>query len=158
MKKKVTIVFLATLLFLISLTIGCKDTSSSDAAEAKAELTEVKSILEQTQKERDDLKTKVADITESLKSAETKIDDLLESSSQAMAIEDKLTELTKDRDAAIAKATDAQTLVENLKSQLQEQVLKVTGLEEQNQKLQDIIEELKKQLSSDVKIPELPTL
>ena len=158
MKKKVTIVFFATLLFLISLTIGCKDTSSSDAVEAQAELTEVKSILEQTQKERDDLKAEVADITESLKSAETKVDDLLESRSQAMDIENKLAELTKDRNAAIAKAADAQTLIENLKSQLQEQVLKVTGLEEQNQKLQDTIEELKKQLSSHVKIPELPTL
>ena len=83
MKKKVTILLLGLLCFSITLT-GCKDTGSLEATEVKAELTKVKSILEQTQKERDNLKVKVADITESLKSAQTKIEGLLQSSNQAI--------------------------------------------------------------------------
>ena len=157
-KEKLTVIFLSILMCSLLGLTGCKDIGSSEATEAKAELTKVKSILEQTQKERDNLKVKVADITESLKSAQTKIEGLLQSSNQAIDVEDKLAELTKDRDTAIAKAADSQTLIEKLKGQLQEQVLKITGLEGQNQKLQDTIEQLKKQLGSDVKIPELPKL
>ena len=160
MEKKVTILLLGLLCVSISLT-GCKDTGStgsSDASGAKAELNKVKGILEKTEIERDELKTKVAEISESLKAAQTKIDGLLQSSNQAIDIKDKLAELAEDRDTAIAKAADSQTLIEKLKGQLQEQILKVTGLNEQNQKLQDTIEQLKKQLGSDVKIPELPKL
>ena len=157
MKKKVTVLFLGLLCFSISLT-GCKDTGSSDATEAKAELTKVKGILEQTQKERDELKAKVAEISESLKAAQTKIDGFLQSSNQEIDTKEQLTKLIEERDTAITKASDAQTLIEKLKGQLQEQLLKVTGLNEQNQKLQDTIEQLKKQLGSDVKMPELPKL
>ena len=157
MKKNITITLLALFCFSIGLT-GCKDTGSSEAAQAKAELAKVKGILEQTQKERDDLKGKLAEITESLKTAQTKIDSLIQSSSQATDIEDKLAALTKDKDGAIAQAADAQTLIEKLKAQLQEQILKVTGLEGQNQKLQEMIEQLKKQLGGGIKTPEMPKL
>lgn len=157
MKKKVMILLLGLLCFSITLT-GCKDTGGSEATEAKAELTKVKSILEQTQKERDDLKVKVADITESLKSAQTKIEGLLQSSNQAIDIKDKLARLTEERDTTIAKATEAQDMVGKLKGQLAEQIKKVTGLQDQNKKLQGIIDELKKKLSSEVEIPAIPGL
>ena len=161
MKKKVMILFLGLLCFSIGLT-GCKDAEKekavAEAAEAKSELTKVKGVLEETQIERDTLKAKVVEVSESLQMAQTKIDSLLEINNQAGDMKDKVADLTRERDAEITKTAEAQTLVETLKSQLQEQILKVTGLEGQNQKLQDTIELLKKQLGSDAKATELPKL
>lgn len=155
------VLLLGLMCFSISIT-GCKDTGKeeavAEAAKTKIELAAIKDVLKKTEIERDELKANVAEISESLKAAQTKIDGLLQDSSQVMDVKDKLAALTKDRDAAIAKATDAQTMIETLKGQLQEQILKVTGLEGQNQKLQGIIEQLKKQLGGDVKTPELPKL
>ena len=156
--KKVFVLLLIAAVVSLGLT-GCKDTEREEAvAEAKLELTRFKGILEKTEIERDELKAKVAEVSELLKASQTKIDGLLQSRDQAIGQKDKLAELTKDRDTAITKVADAQTLIEKLKGQLQEQILKVAGLEGQSQKLQDIIEQLKKQLGSGVKIPELPKL
>jgi predicted nucleic acid-binding Zn-ribbon protein len=118
----------------------------------------VKSLLEKTQNERDSLKAKVTEISESLKAARTKIDTLVTGTGQVMNVEDKLTKLAEEKDAALAKAKDAQTLAENLKSRLQEQVKKVAGLEDKNKKLQDMIDELKKSLDNNIEIPSIPKL
>ncbi len=164
MEKKVMILFLGLLCFSIGLT-GCKDTgkekavaeaTEAEATEAKAELTKVKSLLEKTKIERDELKAKVTKISESLKAAQTKIGGLLQSSNQGADVKDKLAELTKQRDAATAKTTETKSMVEKLKSQLSEQIQKITGLEGQNKKLQEIIAELKKKLGSDVEVPSIP--
>jgi len=161
MKNKIIVLILSLMCFSIGLN-GCKDTGKeeavAEAAKAKTELAAIKEVLGKTEIERDELKARLAEISESFKAAQTKIDGLLQNSSQATDIKDKIAELTKDRDAAVAKATDAQTMIEKLKSQLQEQILKVTGLEGQNQKLMEVVEQLKKQLGSDVKVPELPKL
>ncbi len=60
--------------------------------------------------------------------------------------------------ANIAKATGAQSIVEKLKSQLSEQIQKITGLEGQNKKLQEMLEELKKKLGGEMEIPSIPKL
>ena len=161
MKKKVMVLLLGLLCFSIGLT-GCKNTEKekavAEAAEAKLELTRIKGVLEETQIERDNLKAKVVEVSESLGMAQTKIDSLLEANNQVGDMKDKIAELTTERDSGITKTAEAQTLVETLNGQLQEQILKVTGLEGQNKKLQDSIELLKKQLGSDAKATELPKL
>lgn len=159
MKKNVMILLFGLLCFSIALT-GCKNTEKekavAEAAEAKLELTRVKGLLEETEIERDNLKAKVVEVSDSLKTAQTKIDGFLETTNQAGDIKDKLAELTKQRDAETAKVTETKSMVEKLKSQLAEQVQKITGLEGQNKKLQEMIDQLKKKLGSDVEVPSIP--
>ena len=157
-KKKLGVLSLAILMLGLNTLIGCKDSGKGQAAPEAAELARVKSILEETQKERDSLKAKVTEISESLKAAQSKIDTLVTGSEQVVNIEDKLAKLTEEKDAAIAKAKDAQNLTENLKSRLQEQIQKVAGLEGENKKLQDMIDELKKRLDSNLEIPSIPKI
>lgn len=159
MKKNGAIIFLAAVWILAGMT-GCKKTDgagSPAAASANAEMSRMESLLEQTRTERDELKAKVSEVTASLKSAQTKMEELMQNSSQTMAVKDKLDALAKERDAALAKASEAQAMIDTLKGQVQEQLQKLTGLEGQNQKLQDTIEQLKKQLSSgNMNMPDLP--
>lgn len=152
--EKLTIISLAILCCTLSLT-GCKDTGKEEAlaetAEAKAELAKVKADLARITSERDNLKLELATVTE----ARDKLQAFVE---QATNIKEQLARLTKERDTAITKATDAQTMVGKLKGQLQEQIEKTIGLEGQNKKLQEIIDELKKKLGSEVEIPLIPKL
>jgi ABC-type transporter Mla subunit MlaD len=105
------------------------------------------------------LKANVGDLSgaiENLKSqlaAITQVRDKLQAAAdQVMAMKAQLTQLTQDKDSAIAKAADALGLAEKLKSQLQEQIQKVSGLQEQNNKLQQAIDELKKLVGA-AKVP-----
>jgi len=139
---------------LFSLT-GCKDTEKEEAvveaAAAKTELTKIKADLASIMSERDNLKLDLATVIEARDKLQVAVD-------QAKNIKEQLAVLTKGRDTAIAKATSAQTMVEKLKSQLAEQIQKITGLEGQNKKLQEMIDELKKNLGSEVEIPSIPKL
>ena len=155
-KKKLGVISLAILMVGLHALTGCKDTGKGQAAPEAAELARVKSLLEKTQNERDSLKAKVTEISESLKAAQSKIDTLVTSTGQVMNIEDKLAKVAEEKDAALAKAKDAQTLAENLKSQLQERIKKVAGLEGKNKKLQDMIDELKKSMDTNLEMPSLP--
>lgn len=154
-KEKLTIIFLAILLFsLLSLT-GCKDSEKekavAEAAAAKAKLAGVKADLAKITSERDNLKSELAAVIEAR-------DKLQAATDQAIDVKEQLTELAKERDIAIAKVTDAQTMVDKLKGQLQEQIQKSLGLEGQNKKLQEMIDELQKKLGSEVGIPSIPKL
>ena len=154
-KEKLTIIFLAILLFsLLSLT-GCKDSEKekavAEAAAAKAKLAGVKADLTKITSERDNLKSELAAVIEAR-------DKLQAATDQAIDVKEQLTELAKERDIAIAKVTDAQTMVDKLKGQLQEQIQKSLGLEGQNKKLQEMIDELQKKLGSEVGIPSIPKL
>ena len=154
MKKKVAILLLGLLCFSISLA-GCKDTEKekaiAEAAAAKAELIKFKGDLAKIMSERDSLKSELTAVAE----ARNKLQAMVE---QAGNIKEQLAGVSEERDAAIAMAAEAQSIVEKLKSQLAEQVKKITGLEEQNKKLQEMIEELKKNLGSEVKMPSIPKL
>ena len=154
-KEKLTIIFLAILLFsLLSLT-GCKDSEKekavAEAAAAKAELAEVKADLAKITSERDNLKSELAAVIEAR-------DKLQAATDQTIDFREQLAELMKERDIAIAKVTDAQTMVDKLKGQLQEQIQKSLGLEGQNKKLQEMIDELQKKLGSELEIPSIPRL
>ena len=154
--QKLGVISLVILMVGLHALTGCKDTGKGQAAPEAAELARVKSLLEKTQNERDSLKAKVTEISESLKAAQSKIDTLLKSTDQVMNVEDKLAKLAEEKDAALAKAKNAQTLTENLKSQLQERIKMVAGLEDKNKKLQDMIDELKKRLDTNLEIPSIP--
>jgi len=155
MKKKITIIFLAIFLFSMLNLVGCKDTKKKDAiaeaAAAKEELIKVKADLANIMSERDNLKLELTAVTEAR-------DKLQAAVSQAANVKEQLAELTEERDTAVAKATEAQSIVETLKSQLAEQIQKITGLEGQNKKLQEMIDELKNKLGSELEIPSIPKL
>jgi len=159
-------------LFCLLALPGCRDpekeraladakTAKTTLAEVRTQLEGVKATLETTQKERDGLKANVGDLSgaiENLKSqlaAITQVRDKLQAAAdQVMAMKAQLTQLTQDKDSAIAKAADALGLAEKLKSQLQEQMQKIAGLQEQNSKLQQAIDELKKLVGA-TKVPEV---
>ena len=82
-------------------------------------------------------------------------DELQAMASQAVTLKEQISELTREQGMAIAKAIDAQAIIEKLKVQLKEQIAKALGLEEQNKKLQQIIDELKSKLGDEVKIPSI---
>ena len=145
-KKNLVVIFSYILLCgLFSLT-GCKNAAEEEAVAeaetAKIELTKVKAELASMISKGKDLKLKLAAVTE----ARDKL----------QGVAEQLGGLTKERDSAIAKAIEAQGMVEKLKSQLTEQIQKVTGLQDQNQKLQEMIDALKSNLGGEEQIPSIP--
>lgn len=160
--EKFIFISLALLLYTLLGLNGCKDTEKEnaikEAAQAKAELASVQSILEKTKMQREKLEAKVSEVTESLNAAKAKVQTLIQSGTQAVNFKEKLNELTTQKDNALAKAADLQTMVQTLQTQLQQQLQKVTGLEGQNKKLLQIIDELKNKLGADVQIPSIPNL
>jgi len=145
---------------------GCKDAEKERAiadaeaartalAEVKTELEGVTAELEATRKERDGLKANVSDLSTSLENLKTQMaavtqahDKLQATAEQVTTLKDQLTQLTRDRDSALAKLADARGMMEKLKSPLQEQVQKAAVLQEQNKSLQQSIDELKKLVSA----------
>ncbi len=162
-------VALFTLYCLVALS-GCKDPEKEKAladakaaktalAEVRTELGVVKATLDATQKERDGLRTNVSDLSTSLESLKLQLstvaevrDKLQVTAEQVTTLKEQLTQLTQGKDSALAKAVNAQNMVVKLQSELQGQIQKTTVLQEQNNKLQQAIEELKK-LGSSIKIP-----
>ena len=154
-KKNLAVIFLSILLCSLFSLAGCKDTEKeeavAEAAAAKTELTKIKANLASIMSERESLKLKLTTVTE----ARDKLQAMV---GQVTNIKEQLAGLTEEHDAAIVKATEAQSLVAKLKGQLAEQVKKATGLEDQNKNLQKMIDELKKKLSSEVEVPSIPGL
>lgn len=154
-KKKPTVMSVVIFLCSMLALTGCKDTERkeavAEAAAAKAELTKIKANLASIISERDNLKSELATVVGARDKLQAAVD-------QAASMKEQLSKLTGERDTAIAKATEAQGIVEELKSQLAEQMQKITGLEGQNKKLQETIDELKKNLGGEVEIPSIPKL
>ena len=71
---------------------------------------------------------------------------------QVETLQGQVTQLVKDKDAALAKVAEALSAVDKFKAQVQEQIQKITSLQEQNAKLQQLVDDLKKKLS-EVKLP-----
>ena len=152
--KKVLMLLLIVAVVSLGLT-GCKDTEKeeaiAEAAMAQTKLAEIKADLASMMSERENLKLELTTVTE----ARDKLQGMVE---QAATVKGQLAELIEERDAAIAKVTDVQTLADQLKSQLAEQVKKFTELEGQNQKLQEMLEEMKTKLSGEIEVPSIPGL
>ncbi len=116
------------ILFCLLVLAGCKDAEKekaiADANAARATLAEVNTQLEKVKAE------------------------LQAAAQQVTTLKDQLSQLTRDRDSTVAKATDAQAAVGKLKGRLQEQTQKAAALQEQDNKLQKLIDELKKIVSA----------
>jgi len=129
-KGKLTIMFLVVLGCSLILA-GCdggekeKDEAIAEAAEARANLAKAQVALAKTEKEKDNLKSELAAVTQAQEELQYQV-----------------TELTVERDAAIAKAKDAQAIVEGLREQLREKTEEIRELEEWNKELQATIQEL----------------
>ena len=154
-REKLTIIFLSILICSLFGLAGCKDTEKeeavAEAAAAKEELTKIKANLASIMSEGENLKLKLAAVTEARDKLQAAVD-------QAKNVKEQLAGLTEERDTAIARATEAQSIVEKLKSQLAGQIQKIIGLEGENKKLQEMIDELKKNLGSEVELPSIPKL
>jgi chromosome segregation ATPase len=167
---------LLALFCLLALT-GCKDAekekaladakaASTNLAEVKTQLESVKGELTTVTQARDQLQTAAKAANTTLAEARTQLesvkgelatvtqarDQLQTAAKQVETLRDQVTQLAKDKDAALAKAADALNAVDKLKSQIEEQVQRITGLQEQNKKLQQLVDDLKKKLG-DVKLP-----
>ena len=141
-KRKPTFESLLLLVCLLTLT-GCdgskreRNKAIAEAKKAKAELAKVKAILEQTQSERDELREYIDKISEERESGLASV----------MQTQEKLQyQITEERDAAIAKAKDAQAIVERLREQLKEKVVEIRELEQWNEELQAAIQNLQDQI------------
>jgi chromosome segregation ATPase len=135
---------LLALFCLLALT-GCKDAEKEKAlADAKAANTN----LAEARTQLESVKGELATVTQAR-------DQLQTAAKQVETLRDQVTQLAKDKDAALAKAADALNAVDKLKSQIEEQVQKITGLQEQNKKLQQLVDDLKKKLG-EVKLPGIP--
>lgn len=154
-KIKLTIILLAILLCTSLTLTGCKDTEKEKAPAnveaAKAELAKVKTDFAQITSERNNLKLELDAVIEAR-------DKLQAAADQTMNIKAQLDQIIRERDSATAKLTDAQAMVQNLNSQLNEQILKANGLEAQNKKLMEMIDELKKKLGTGPEIPSIPKI
>lgn len=169
------IAWLGLLGFTVAL-IGCND-AESQQARARAEAAEAKlqkaaAQQQAVEAERDELKTEVGGLSQSVQDLTSKLSvaanlkDQVSSLSALMTERDssiaKLKEqtqsLTKARDTAIAKLATAQATIDGLTSQVEEQVQKFSQLDEQNKKLQAMIDDLKKNLGGEIKLPGIPNL
>jgi chromosome segregation ATPase len=164
-----------------------KQQAMARAAAAEAELQETKTQLQTTQGERDELKTTVGDLSKSVQDFKSQLNIVTQLKDQVSAIntereaaisqlkdqvstinkeseaaisqiKDQVSAINKEREAAMAKVVDAQAKIEKMTSQLQEQVQKVLAIEELNKKLQATIDELKKNLVGEIKLPQIPDL
>ncbi len=113
--------------------------------------------------ERDELKLSIEDIFAKFRKSELEKASLedayveLQASGKGSAeMQAEISQLTEERDAAVSQASEAESAVKNLKSQLQEQVDKAVDLEQKNQGLQDIVDELGIEVPGEIGIPDVP--
>jgi chromosome segregation ATPase len=167
---------------------GCKDKEAIARADAaETQLQDTKTQLQATQVERDGLKTNAGILSKSMEDIKSQLNTLTILKDQVSAavaerdqtiaqlkeqagsiikeheatvaqIKDQINATLKERDEAIAKVKDAQATIEKMTSQLQEQIQKISSLEDLNKQLQAMIDELKKKLGGDVTLPQIPGL
>ncbi|MEJ2700822.1 MAG: hypothetical protein P8Z79_00095 [Sedimentisphaerales bacterium] len=140
MKQKVVLACLIAL-FVSPVLTGCCD---------RAEFTRTKARLEQIERERDYLQSRVAALQKA-QTAEAGVPGQLQQQvDEFMKIRDALQqredELAKLREAALAEAQTAQTLMENLSKELKAETQKVSDLQSQLQQAQQAITELQSKL------------
>jgi predicted nucleic acid-binding Zn-ribbon protein len=103
----------------------------------------------------DKIKSQLAKQTQKFTDIESQSKKLQEMLEKANTIKGKLAGLTEERDSAIAKMTNSQAMVKKVMGQLAEQTKKITGLEGHNIELQKLIDELKKKISTGIKLPSM---
>lgn len=148
--------------------VGCKDAEKERAlaevealkvqlAETTKKLDEFKVELEKERLEKKTLNSQVGTLSGTIESLKTQVTSITEArdkfqalAGQAGSLKEQLAQLTSEKDSAVAKVADLQGLMGGLRGQLDDQTEKAEGLEEENSKLQKLLDELKK-----FKLPEL---
>jgi chromosome segregation ATPase len=151
---------------------GCRDTEGQQAREradaVEARLQNAEAQHQATQGERDALKLEVSSLVQSMETLKAQLSSaaqlkeqvntlMAERDSAVASLKDQAKTLLAERDAAIAQLNAAQTTINGLTSQLQAQVDKLSQLDEQNKKLQALIDELKSRLGSGITLPGFPS-
>ncbi len=124
--------------------------AKTELANARSVLTKAKRDLATAHDENTKLKTQIGDMAKMFEDVRTELQtakrsgDKLQATGMKVAeLEAKVSVLTKDRDASVAKTKQAEATVVKLLDQLKEQAEEVAKLKEHNRKLQATIDQLK---------------
>ncbi len=145
-KKRLMILIPAIFCWTIMPT-GCKDSDGdravAEAAEARAELAKVIAILEQTKTEKEELESEVAELSRELEKTKSEVATIVQLYGESRT---DVSELTGERDRAIAEANDTQETVKKLRYQLKKKGEEALEFKEWMEELQATIKNLESQL------------
>ena len=138
MKQILILMCTIALVFPIAL-MGCNTDSGQ-----KVELENLKTALEKTESERDELKARIDIVTQ----ARDKLrEQLMEFGSSRDQLQGQVEELTQSRDAAVATAKNAQERINNLETKLQIETQKISQIGSQLKQIQTAIAEIQDKLN-----------
>jgi predicted nucleic acid-binding Zn-ribbon protein len=144
MAKEKVIFKLTVVLFCLLALAGCgrsakeRDKAIAEAEKAKADLARAETALEKTQRVIDELGGKIAGLSRELDNTKSQ----LAAAEQAQGdLINQIGELAEQRDLAVARAENAQALVEELKKQLIEKSSEQEGEEPAEQAEEEAGEE-----------------
>jgi chromosome segregation ATPase len=118
-----------------------------EAEKAKVELAEVQALLEKTRSQKDELQKNLSEL---LDQGHNDKSTLAAATQKERQLQNKIAELTAERNAATAEARTAQESIATLTSQLQEKDAEIQGLVEWMKEAQAYIQELESQIQETV--------
>jgi len=120
-----------------------RDKAITEATGAKAELAEIKAVLEKTESERDKLRESVAESADVLEDTQSKLTNMVQIQEN---LQQQLVELTKQRDTAFVKLKETQAMATTLRSQLEEKTAEIQKLTQWNSEWQAVVQELQSRI------------
>ena len=148
MSKRLNIKLFFLVIFMLS-AAGCKESTEendknlAEAEKTKAELTRAMHALKKTQTESNDLNEGLSETLEEFEKIKL---ELALTTKTKDNLQNQVDKLTAQRDEALAKASDTESLADELASQLKEKTEEVKVLEELNEELLTTIGKLQEQL------------
>ena len=137
------------LLICILFLAGCKksvqenDNAAAETEKTKVELARVKSALEKSKSENNDLNERFSETLEEYEKIKSEMALVTRGKD---SFQNQLDELTAQRNEALARAKDTQELADELAGQLKEKTEEAKALEELNEELLTTIEKLQEQI------------
>ncbi len=147
-ERKATAILLCFLVCLV-VPAGCdrgakqRDKAITEATETKAELAEIKAVLEKTKSERDKLRESMAESVDVLEDTQSKLTNMVQIQKN---LQQQLVELTKQRDAVVVKLQDTQAMITTLRGELGEKTMEIQKLTQWNSEWQAVVQELQSQI------------
>ncbi|MHC4950755.1 MAG: hypothetical protein ACYTEU_07195 [Planctomycetota bacterium] len=105
--------------------------------ELKAELARVRQLLDEAGSQRDALTLKLETLSKSMAEIQAHIQMPVQGSTDITAVKAQLSEVTAQRDAAMAETKQTRAMIEQLRNQLQQQIKKTAELQTQIENLQE---------------------
>ena len=147
MAKKRLMILIPAILCWVFMVTGCKDSDGdraiAEAAEARAELVKVIAILEQTKTDKEELESEVAELSRELEKTKSEVVTIVQLYGESRT---EVSELSGERDIAIAEANDTQETVKKLRDQLKKKGEEALEFREWMEGLQSAIKILESQL------------